>query len=63
MICEVDCRVHDACAVGADGVGDVSDADRVEVLVVALRLHEYLLQMDDQLVVQFMQPSVRTRVR
>ena len=27
---------------GADGVGDVSDADGVEVLVVALGLHKYL---------------------
>ena len=42
LIGEVDGGVHDAGAVGADRVCDVPDADRVEVLVVALRLHEDL---------------------
>ena len=42
LIGEVDGGVHDARAVGADRVCDVPDADRVEVLVVALRLHEDL---------------------
>ena len=42
LIGEVDGGVHDAGAVGSYRVGDVPDADRVEVLVVALRLHEDL---------------------
>ena len=42
LICEVDCGVHNAGAVGSYRVCDVPDADRVEVLVVALRLHEDL---------------------
>ena len=45
LIGEVDGGVHDAGAVGADRVGDVPDADRVEVLVVALRLHEDLREV------------------
>lgn len=34
--------VHDARAVSPDGVGDVSDVDRVEVLIVAGSLHKNL---------------------
>ena len=43
LISEVDCGVYDASSVGANGVGDVLDADGVEVLVVALGFHKYLL--------------------
>ena len=42
LISEVDGGVHDAGAVGANGVGHVSDADGVEVLVVALGLEKDL---------------------
>lgn len=34
--------VHDACAVGPDGVGDVTDVDGVQVLVVTRLLDENL---------------------
>lgn len=36
--------VHNACAVGPDGVGDVTDVDSVQVLVVTCLLYEDLLE-------------------
>jgi len=42
LVREVDGRVHDAGAVRADRVGDVTDVDRVQVLVVAGTLHKDL---------------------
>lgn len=38
------CGVHDAGAVGADGVGNVTDIDGVQVLVVACLLYEDLVK-------------------
>lgn len=40
--CEVNSRVHDACAVCAYRVGHVSYVDCVQVLVVTGPLHKYL---------------------
>jgi len=42
LVREVDRRVHDSSAVRPNGVGDVANVDRVQVLVVARPLHEYL---------------------
>ena len=42
LVGEVDGGVHDACAVGADGVGHVPDVDGVEMLVVARPLNKDL---------------------
>lgn len=42
LVRKVDGRVHDAGAVRADRVGDVSDVDRVQVLVVTRTLHKDL---------------------
>lgn len=36
--------VHDACAMSADRVGNVTDVDGVQVLVVTCLLNEYLLE-------------------
>lgn len=42
LIDEIHRGAHDAGAMGTDRVGDVPDADGVEVLVVAAVLHECL---------------------
>ena len=42
LIGEVDGRVHDACAVRADGIGNVADVDCVQELVLGGLFHEDL---------------------
>lgn len=39
--------VHDACAVGPDGVGDVTDVDGVQVLIVTRLLDENLQKKEN----------------
>ena len=44
LVGEVDRGIHDTGAVGADGVGDATDVDRVQMLVVAGALNENLME-------------------
>ena len=42
LVGEVDGGVDDACAMSSDGVGNVSDADCVQMFIVTCLLHENL---------------------